>query len=130
MAAHWRLSITGGSSIDLPDSFTLQSYERTTDFVENKLDGQDGVIIDGESRREGSRDFTLTGIIKKADPTAADTELIEIETIAGSREDELNLMNIDTSVLYAVQHVRTTARRSPAGILNVTIVLRGNITIL
>ena len=130
MAAHWRISVTGGSSKDLPDSFTLQSYNRSTEFIENVLDGQDGVIIDSESRREGAFNFILIGIIKKDNPTDEDTELIAIENILDSREDDLNLVNIDTSTSYPVQHVNTTARRSPAGILNVTIVLRGNITIL
>ena len=127
--AHWRLSVTGGASLDLPDSFSLQSYNRQTEFTEHILDGQDGVIIDAESRREAGIDMVISGIIQKDDPTAVDTDLIAIENIADSRENNLNLVNIHTGTSYAVQHISTAANRDSAGILNVTLTFRGNVTI-
>lgn len=133
MASHWRIS-NGTDMVDLPESFTLQSYNRRTEFIEHVLDGQDGVIVDGESRRESARDLVLTGILTKDNPTDDDLEdasiLMMIEDIADSTEDDLELINIDTMVTFSCQHVNTTARRNPAGILNVTIILRTNITIL
>ena len=129
MASHWRLT-AGADTLDLPDSFTLQSYSRQTEFVEKVLDGADGVVIRGDSRREGAVDYVLSGIIKENTPADADTKLMEIEDIADSREDDLALVNIGSGVSKDVQHVRTVASRDPASILTVTITLRGNITII
>lgn len=126
---HWRLSVTGGATLDLPDSFSLQSYNRQTEFTETVLQGQDGVIIDAESRRTSAIDMVISGIIQKDNPTDADTELTAIENIADSREDNLNLVNTNTDVSYPVQHVQTVANRDPAGILNVILTFRGNVTI-
>lgn len=126
---HWRLSVTGGATLDLPDSFSLQSYNRQTEFTETVLQGQDGVIIDAESRRTSAIDMVISGIIQKDNPTDADTELTAIENIADSREDNLNLVNINSDVSYAVQHISTVANRDPAGILNVILTFRGNVTI-
>ena len=129
MAAHWRLQVTGGDSLDLPETFSLQHHERETEFEEQKIPGQDGVLIDAESRSEAAFDMILAGIISKDDPVAEDTEYMEIEAIADSRENDLNVVNIDTGVSYAVQHVSSRAVRSPAGILRVTLTFRGNVTI-
>ena len=40
--ASWRLSVTGGSSIDLDETFDLQHHRRQTNFIEQVIDGVDG----------------------------------------------------------------------------------------
>lgn len=123
----WQLSRTG-ATIDLPDSFNLQEYNRETTFVQNTIDGVDGVVIDSESVRQTPQPLVLTGFIKGTDAKNADTQLDAIEKVATSDATDLTLKNTITTTSYNVQHVRTQARRDGNALLHVTLTFLTNFT--
>ena len=123
----WRLSRTGATT-DLPDSFNLQEYNRETAFIQNTIDGTDGVVIDSESIRNTPQRLVLTGFIKGTDAKNADTQLNTIEMVATSDATDLTLTNMVTNTKYTVQHVRTKARRDAAALLHVTLTFLTNFT--
>lgn len=128
--ANWRLSVTGGDSIDLDETFNLSQHRRRTSFQEQILEGQDGVVIDGESRRKEAESLILTGLMKEGTPSATETKYMELETLMASTENALNLIHIPTSNSWHVQHSETNADRLGGGILHVTITLRTGVTIV
>jgi len=115
----WRLSRTGATT-DLPDSFNLQEYNRETAFVQNTIDGTDGVVIDAESIRQTPQRLVLTGFIKGPDAKNADTQLQTIENVATADATDLTLTHTLTKTKYTVQHVRTKAHRDANALLHVT----------
>ena len=126
-------NLATANSFTFPNTFNLEYYHRRTSFNEQILDGQDGVFIDGESRRTESRDMLLTGLIKAANATATEKELLALETIAAHDRSDLYLDHIPTSGAsgrWHVQHIDTRANRLGGNLLQVTLTLRTNITIL
>jgi len=123
----WKLSRTGKTT-DLPDSFNLQEYTRETAFIQNTIDGTDGVVIDSESIRNTPQRLVLTGFIKGTDAKNADAKLMAIETVATSDATDLTLTNTVTNTKYTVQHVRTKARRDGNALLYVTLTFLTNFT--
>ena len=123
----WQLSRTGGTT-DLPSSFNLQEYNRETTFIENVLDGVDGVVVDSESVRQPPHRIVLTGFIKGTDADDADTQLQAIEAVATADATDLMLTHTGTSASYDIQHVRTRARRDGAALLHVTLTFLTNFT--
>lgn len=123
----WQLKRTGATT-DLPESFNLQEYNRETAFVQNTIDGTDGVLIDAESIRLSPQRLVLTGIIKGTDAKNADTQLLAIENVATSDATDLTLTNTITNTKYTVQHVRTKARRDGNALLHVTLTFLTNFT--
>lgn len=115
----WQLKRTGATT-DLPDSFNLQEYNRETAFVQNTIDGTDGVLIDAESIRLSPQRLVLTGFIKGSDAANADALLLAIETVATADATDLTLTNTVTNTSYPVQHVRTKARRDANALLHVS----------
>lgn len=126
--ANWRVS-NGTDTIDLDETFNLLRDEYRTSFTEQVLEGTDGVIIDGESRRKEAANMTLSGLMQEDTPAATETKYIELKNLMDSREDNLTLEHISTGTTYDVQHSETTAERLGGGILQVTITLRKDVTI-
>ena len=119
----WRLTRTGGT-IDLPQSFNLREYVRTTSFVRN--DTEAGTFLDDESVNNPAYRMILTGIIRGADAADSESKLSDIETVATSDATDLVLRNTNTGVDYSVQHVETRALRQGGGIMQVTLTFLTN----
>ena len=121
----WRLTRTGGT-IDLPQSFNLREYVRTTSFVRN--DTEAGTFLDDESVNNPAYRMILTGIIRGADAADSESKLSDIETVATSDATDLVLRNTNTGVDYSVQHVETRALRQGGGVLQITMTFLTNFT--
>lgn len=123
----WKLSRSGAETT-LPASFNLQEYNRETAFIQNVIDGTDGVIVDAESIRQTPQRLVITGFIKGKNATNAEALLKAIEDVATSDAENLTLSNTVTKANYTVQHLRTKAQREGAALLHVTLTFLTNFT--
>ena len=117
----WEISRTGETTVTLPSSFNLQSYNLRRTYVENQIDGG-GTIIDLESRGTPAERLRLRGFIKGTDAADADTQLSAIKNITDQSTNNLVLTNTVTSETFDVLLLELNPTRRGAALLDTTIV--------